>query len=194
MLQAKWSFALLLTMLFLGIARTGHAQDWSTVHRDTSDFPQNWVGDWAGTLQIHFPGVAAREVPMRLEIHPRDSVSWDWTLIYNQGEKEDRRAYSLVASKPDQGEWLIDEHNGIVLGARVIGPVFVSRFSVDGQLLLARYDLREGVLHFEILAGSMDVTETGGPQEGEAPLEQTPFVHWYGLNVFQQATLYNVSD
>lgn len=194
MFQAKWSVFLYVLPFMFGVTTTTWSQDWSTVHRDTSDFPKTWEGNWGGTLQIHFPGVVAREVPMQLEIHPKDSISWSWTLIYNPGEKEDRRAYSLLPSKPDKGEWLIDEHNGIVLGARVIGPVFVSRFSVSGQLLLARYDLQGEVLRFEILAGSMDITETGGPQEGEAPLEQTPVVSWYGLNVFQQAVLYRLSD
>ncbi len=192
MSQAKWLNVLLILSLSCCMSGTAWSQDWSTVHKDTSDFPLTWEGDWAGTLQIHFPGVAARNVPMQLEIHPLDSISWSWTLIYNPGEKEDRRAYDLLTAQPDKGEWLIDEHNGIVLGARVLGPVFVSRFSVGGQLLLARYELRGEVLHFEILAGSMDTTETGGPQEGEAPLEQTPIVNWYGLNVFQQATLYKL--
>lgn len=193
-MQAKWSIFVFVLSMLCTVTTTAWSQDWSTVPRDTSDFPTTWEGNWAGTLQIHFPGVAAREVPMRLEIHPQDSVTWSWTLIYNPGAKEDRRAYSLLSSRPDKGEWLIDEKNGIVLGARVIGPVFVSRFSVSGQLLLARYDLQGEVLRFEILAGSMDITETGGPQEGEAPLEQTPVVSWYGLNVFQQAALYRLGD
>ena len=168
---------------------TGYAQQWNRVDRAVSTFPQQWEGTWTGTLQIHFPGAAPREVPMRLNIQPEDSQQWSWELIYNPGEQEDRRPYSLIPVDTVRGEWVIDEHNGIVLGGQVLGPVFVSRFEVGGQLLLARYGLEGDQLRFGILAGSMDGQETGGPQPDEPPLEATPMVTWYGVNVYQVALL-----
>ena len=126
---------------------------------------------------------------MSLSILPEDSLQWSWVLTYNPGETEDRRPYSLIPVDSIKGEWVIDEHNGIVLGCQVLGPVFVSRFEVGGQLLMARYSLENDQLRFEIIAGSMDGQETGGPQPDEPPLEATPIVTWFGVNVYQVALL-----
>ena len=178
-----------LLVLILSISSSVRAQEWKTIQKDTSTFPLAWEGIWTGTLQIFFPGVAPREIPMRLEIIPEDSLSWSWTLVYYANDSEDRRAYRLLPVHPENGAWQIDEQNGILLGGQVLGPVFVSRFEVEGQLLLARYGLEADRIRFEILAGGMDVESTGGPQEGENPLEATPEVNWYHVNVYQKAIL-----
>lgn len=185
---------LFLVVLIMGVGESGHAQVWNSIQRDTSAFPVPWEGVWTGTLQIFFPGVAPREVPMRLEILPVDSLSWSWTLVYQANDVEDIRPYRLLPGKPEKGEWLIDEQNGIVLNGQVLGPVFVSRFEVGGQLLLARYGLEEDRIRFEILAGGMETTETGGAREGESPLEATPTVKGYKVNVYQKALLYRQGD
>lgn len=181
-------------VLLLGLAafpgsRTLQAQDWTTVENVQASFPADMEGNWSGTLSIHFPGVAPKKVPMALSIHPVDSVQWSWTIIYNPGDQEDRRPYALVPVDPEKGEWVIDEGNGIVLGGQVLGPVFLSRFEVGGQLLLSRYEASGDTLRFEIMAGPMDGNETGGSAEDQSTLEAIPPVTWYGIQVYQVALL-----
>ncbi len=186
--------ALFILVLIMGTGICVEAQVWQSVQKDSSSFPVAWEGTWTGTLQIFFPGVSPREVPMRLEIIPEDSLSWSWTLIYQADHTEDRRPYRLLPVNPEKGRWQIDEQNGIVLGGQVFGPVFVSRFEVGGQLLLARYGLEDDAIRFEILTGGMDFEMTGGLQDGENPLEATPEVKWYNLNVYQKAILQRSYD
>lgn len=158
---------------------------------DQSHFPSTWIGKWEGHLNIFFPGMHPRVVAMALEILPRDSANWDWTLIYDVQGQEDRRAYTLQPVSIRQGRWRIDENNGIILGARLFHQTLISVFEVDKQLLIARYSLVGDALHFEIIGSGLEPNKTGGAKtNSEIPdIEAIPEVNWFEAVVFQHAIL-----
>lgn len=181
----------LLFLLFLSLgALTLNAQSYGgPAADDLSHFPSRWEGRWEGTLRIVFPTVRPREVPMALEILPLDSTNWHWRLVYNVRGEEDLRDYLLQPVKPKQGRWQIDEKNGIVLGARLIGRTLFSLFEVDNQMLLARYSLEDDHIRFEIVGSSLEPNLTGPPQAESPQIEAIPQVNWFEVGVFQQAIL-----
>lgn len=166
------------------------AQSYGPQIADQSHFPASWVGRWEDTLRIEYPGVRPRFVPMALEIQQRDSLHWDWILIYDVRGQEDRRAYTLEPVQPRQGRWQIDEHNGIVLGARLFGKTLFSLFEVDNQMLLARYSLEGHYIRFEITGAGLEPRPTGGAPDAPPTIEPVPPVNWFEVGVFQQALLY----
>ena len=155
----------------------------------SSSFPSSWTGRWEGDLLIH-PAGGYKDVKMALEIFPGDSLGWHWTLIYIAQGREDRREYRLQPVDPAKGRWRIDERNGIILGARLLGNALFSVFEVGGTMLQARYSLEGDALRFEITTHGMDPIITGGvpAEEGEA----VPEVKWYEVGAFQQAFLRKV--
>lgn len=186
----KRAFAILIVLSLLGFIPL-FGQKYGPDIADQSHFPSSWVGKWEGRLNIVFPGMRPRVVAMALEILPRDSANWDWTLIYDVQGQVDRRAYTLQPVSIRQGRWRIDENNGIILGARLFHQTLISVFEVDKQLLIARYSLVGDALHFEIIGSGLEPNKTGGSQtEGEIPdIEAIPEVNWFEAVVFQQAIL-----
>jgi len=155
----------------------------------SSSFPSSWTGRWEGDLLIH-PAGGYKDVKMALEIFPGDSLGWPWTLIYIAQGREDRREYRLQPVDPAKGRWRIDERNGIILGARLLGNTLFSVFEVGGTMLQARYSLEGDALRFEITTHGMDPVITGGDPAEEG--EVVPEVKWYEVGAFQQAILRKV--
>lgn len=170
------------TTLFLLVAATPATADPDSARM----FPHAWEGYWSGNLHIYMPGQPVRVVPMALEIEVLGDERWTWTLIYQPGEAEDRRDYTLQVVDPGLGLWEVDEHNGIILSARYLGGVFLSRFSVGEQLLLARYQLEGDQLLFEIVAGPEIKQPANTPETGS---DAIPAVYNLPVQVFQQARL-----
>lgn len=107
-----------------------------------------WHGQWRGTLTI---AGAAQTIPMGLDIEPiegRDALAW--RIIYGEGSSRQVRDYELLPGDAP-GRFVIDEKNGILLDARLEGGVLVSAFEVQGNTLVARYELRGEELRYEIL-------------------------------------------
>lgn len=155
-----------------------------------ASFPSGWTGRWEGDLIIH-PAGAYQGVSMALEILPGDSLGWHWTLIYIAQGREDRREYRLQPVDPAKGRWRVDERNGIILGARLLGNTLFSVFEVGGTMLQARYGLEGDTLRFEITTHGLQPIPTGGiPAEKDG--EAVPEVKWYEVGVFQQAILRKV--
>lgn len=119
-----------------------------------TDFPQKWVGNWSGELEIYAAKGKVQTLPMELHILPADSAGvWKWTIIY-QVEKPDVREYEMVLVDREKGHFLIDEKNSIKLDAWLLGNVLSCRFSVDNSLLLVNYTFESEHIRFEVFAGS----------------------------------------
>ena len=111
-------------------------------------FPASWRGVWAGTLTIAKPG--------------RDVEQTD-TFIAIAPTEDPQRRYELVVLDAAAGRYAIDEKNGIVLPATYLDGELFSYFSLDGNLLLARYRLVGDTLHFDLTqTGLAPDTQTGG--------------------------------
>ena len=155
------------------------------IPEEKGEFPESWLGKWKGTLIITKPTGDTTQVAMQLHILENDSIDgWDWKIIYGEDIEKGTRAYSLLEKDVEQGHYIIDENNSILLDGFLFGDTFFSRFSVMDNLLLAIYRKTGNQITFEILSGGEKPIAITG--EGE---EDIPPVGSYGLSVHQRAVL-----
>lgn len=141
--------------------------------------PKEWHGTWKGKLVITNPSDKNTDVAMVLKIEPiKDARELTWAITYGDGPKASTRDYKMVPDGERLGRLKIDEKNGIILDARVVGPVITSTFELSGSLLTARYELRGDILLFEITSLRKAKEKTGGGQ-----------VQGYTVEVVQRAEL-----
>ena len=151
-------------------------------------FPESWTGKWGGTLEIYNAKGLARELPMQLHILPIDSTNrYSWGIIYGEDVEKGLRDYELMPVDTSMGHYQVDEKNGIILDAFLLGDKLFERFEVMGSLLLTTTELRGDQLHWEIISGSLEpiLTTGGGEHEGE----EIPPVNGYSIVVLQRAVL-----
>lgn len=143
-------------------------------------FPDDWLGSWQGSLAIYRLTGKTMEVPMQLDFAPLEGGRYTWRITYADSPPREYELYADTLS----GRYWIDERNSIELVNHQLGQILVSRFEVEGQLLLVKYELRNpNELAFEVMAGSTNTTPTGGQ-------DSIPIVQNYYLGTWQQAILH----
>jgi len=155
-------------------------------------FPETWAGIYQGSLAIYTAMGLQQSVPMELEIAPIEKTDrWTWAITYGQDSLASRRSYELVIIDPTKGHYQIDEKNSIVLDAYLRGEIFVSRFSVMGNLLDCTYEKSGDEIIFTIVMGKETaLLETGG---GVITEDTIPVVNAYPVGVVQRGRLKSVS-
>lgn len=151
-------------------------------------FPENAVGVWSGDLKIYSTkGDLKMKIPMELHIDTTQNDStWKWEIHYLMLESEpDIRKYELKIVNDTNGNYVIDEKNGIKLSGKLFGNVFVSRFSVQNNLLLIKYRFLKDTLFMEVIAGKENEKE----KTGDVPEKEIPIVYNYALTAYQIAIL-----
>ncbi|HZF99800.1 MAG TPA: septal ring lytic transglycosylase RlpA family protein [Chitinophagales bacterium] len=145
-------------------------------------FPQAWRGNWCGVLEIFNATGKRMSVPMKLIVQPTlDSTRWQWVIVYDTST----RAYELVTSGDStKRSYSIDEKNGIVLPAALMGNTLVSSFEVQGNRIDAMYKLHYGEIHFTILS----VTSNALVQTGLGTSD-SPQVNAFAPTSYQTAVL-----
>ncbi|CAN5120931.1 hypothetical protein BH11PLA2_BH11PLA2_16980 [soil metagenome] len=122
-----------------------------------NELPAAWHGIWTGKLELP----KDQTVTMELVIEPiKDTRKLRWQITYGEGGKASIRKYELVPDDFVAGRFLLDEKNGILLDMKFAKGVMHSQFEVSGSLLTARYELRDGKLHYEITTAGKAI-ETG---------------------------------
>lgn len=152
----------------------------ATVTYAQQTISNNWYGKWVGQMEIVSPGRANVTVPMSLEIVPADS-GWRYVITYNAGtDKPDRRDYKLVAIDAAKGHYAIDENNGIILDAYLLGNCLFTHFAVMENGIISRVCMESaGTLHYEIISGkTTPVRVSGGNQHQGTDM---PSVNSYAL-------------
>lgn len=156
-----------------------------------NDFPESWVGNYEGELEIYGKSDVRMLVNMKLEIQPKTDSLFTWHLIYEMDGKADKRMYELKVLDRDKGHYVIDEKNTILIDGYYHLDRFSSLFEVMGSYILTSYTKEEDALIFEIVAGSMKNPRVTGNQEHEG--NQIPEVKTYSVNGRQKAILKKVS-
>ena len=103
-----------------------------------------------------------------------DPNRYSWTTVYSGEAGEQTRAYTLLLRDAATGSYAIDEHNGIVLEARLLGDRLYSWFEVQGTELIVREQLMPGP--DGALGWSFEILTTQGatvPTGDEIPVEST---------------------
>lgn len=137
------------------------------------EFPKDWIGRWKGDVEVLGGRAGAPTFTKELVIAPTDKPDrFTWTIIYDAASGRQERPYTLVVRDAAQGLYEIDENNGIVLPARLLGGTLLTSFSVQG----ARIETRErlviagGEPRIEFELTTIDESKggkTGG--QGDAP-------------------------
>lgn len=146
---------------------------------------ENWTGIWAGELIIYnAPGYEKiSSLHMELHISKTDSVGlYNWHIIYGDSAK-DHRKYLLRTIDESKGKYLIDEKNGILLGADMLGSKLISRFIVQGSMLDITYEMENDKIIFEVFAGS------DTPEQTTTGSEENISVSSFKVTNYQKAVL-----
>lgn len=105
-------------------------------------FPDDWIGSWRGPLVTRGISAVAGDVTMEIAIAPTaDPQRFDWTIVYDGPQGRQERPYQLVVRSHDEGRYAIDERNGIVLEARMLGEALYTWFAVEGSNIVVREQL-----------------------------------------------------
>jgi len=153
----------------------------------TAKFPEGWLGQWSGTLDIIRGAGKVQSLPMKMQIQATDKEGeYNWLTTF--GDKaETAKPYLLKTVDAANGLYIIDEQNSIVIETYLFDNKLVSWYVVQGNLILASFEKRGANIVFEILAGTeKEVSITG---ETEVDGEAIPAVKTLPFNVMQRATL-----
>ena len=145
-------------------------------------FPADWQGHWCGVMEVFNAGGKATQVAMQFNVEPTpDSTRWQWQIIYDTSSRD----YELVIGTDSTGfTYSIDERNGIVLPARLMGNTLVSTFDVQGNRIDAMYLLEDDLLRVTILSvAGTDFRLTGQGTDA------SPQVHAFVPTALQTAVL-----
>lgn len=117
----------------------------------TPSLPEHWHGTWSGQFTVHAPDGKSFERSMELEIAPiKDSKSLKWRIVSEFKGKKTVRDYELVPHGEKAGHFAIDEKNGIVIDARLIGNALYSYFKDNDMLTTVKYERRGASLFMEM--------------------------------------------
>jgi len=159
-----------------------------TIISKERNFPETWEGVYQGNLDIYTADGLQQSVAMALEIRPiAESDRWIWAITYGPDSISGRRSYELIIVDSAKGHYQIDEKNSIVLDAFLRGNIFVSRFSVMGNLLDCTYEKSGDEIIFTIVMGKETAAlDTGG---GVIEGDTIPVVRAYPAEVVQRGKL-----
>jgi len=152
--RPRYNFLLIL-ILFAG--------SWVTALGQVN-FPEDYIGQWEGNLEIFSGNKMIMEVKMSLLIDETSQKdTFRYNLIYQgAGQEPDVRNYLLIVEDRENGRYKIDEQNTVVLPMQLFGRKLVSSFVVEGSVVHFIYDLKEDAILVEVLSGPYEqATFTG---------------------------------
>jgi len=165
-------------LIFVGIVFKAYAQEQTTLN-----FPDDVLGNYKGDLVIK-NAKGTQTIGMEFNLHATDSTGYyTYQLVYIADGKRQERNYNLIVKDKDKGEFLIDENNGIVLGANVIDNTLYSVFEVNTSLLTTIETFYDDRMEFKIIFSNLK-NKTVSERT-----EDTPEVSAYPVTVVQKATL-----
>lgn len=147
-----------------------------------------WLGKWSGELFIFGqPGIEkVNTIHMELHISETDSANvYNWRIIYKDSANDDRK-YLLRTIEQSKGRYVIDEKDGILLEANLLGNAFISRFDIGGSLIETQYTLLEDKIVFEVTVSSVNPVSTSESQQVQGEVRS------YTVTNYQRAYLFKV--
>lgn len=153
---------------------------------ESISFPEDWTGRWKGDLKIYSGLGLQDQLKMELIIEPiTNSENYTFTIVYDNGLDLTKRNYELIVVDKDQGLFLVDEKNSILIESYFIGGKWFQRFEVAGNMLVCTIEMQNKNLVWEITSGKSEKISTSGDINIEGILE----VNTYPFGVYQRAVL-----
>jgi hypothetical protein len=156
-------------------------------------FPDDYLGKYKGILHVTNPK-GRSELPM--EFHLLKTTSPDtfvYKIVYVMDGVAQNRDYTLISINSENGDFLIDENNGILLDAKFVDSTLYSLFEVEDNLLTSSLRFNKGYLDFEITFSKRSNMRTSDGADEDAPNDTTIVVS-YPVTVVQKARLYLLID
>ncbi|MEL7162839.1 MAG: hypothetical protein AAFN92_18925 [Bacteroidota bacterium] len=150
-------------------------------------FPQDFVGNWAGELEIFGPDGKRQGVPMELLIQPLADTAYTYTIIYGEDREAGKRDYLIVRGPDGPHHWICDEQNTILLDGYYLGDVYHSKFTVMGTWLTSTLEHRGDHLIYAITSGKTEAVRVSGNETHEG--EEIPAVESFKIAGYQRSIL-----
>ena len=174
--SSSWFTRLFLGLLSVGLALEAESLAAQEVQKsdqpaeaaleDSVGLPTAWQGHWQGEVTTWSGGREQAKFRMELHVQPTDDAKkMDWKIVYSGSAGRSERPYQLHVVNAKQGQYLIDEQNGIRLNASLLGDSLCFHFTTGGQRLWGSYrlDSANQQVVFELLTGAdSQETRTGG--------------------------------
>lgn len=150
---------------------------------DSLNFPDDFLGNYKGDLVIKNTN-GSQTIGMEFNIQATDSLGYyQYQLVYIADGNRQERNYNLIVKDADKGQYLIDENNGIILGANFFDNTLYSVFEVEGNLLTTIETFYEDRMEFKIIFSSKNAKTVN------ESTEEVPEVTVYPVTVVQSANL-----
>jgi len=178
-------------LTFILFLAAGFNFTYSQVSNNDFQFPQDWLGNWEGTLTIYSSTGKQQELPMMLKNSATENDSiFNWVIVYGQDSLADERNYLLKVIHQPSNHYVVDEQNGIILDGWVFDNEFVSIFDVMGNQITTRYKRNGEYMDFDIIMNKIDIFQVSGDTIING--ENIPEVNSYRPLVSQKARLTKV--
>lgn len=114
--------------------------------------PASWDGVWKGATKLNWASGRVEEVAMELHVSPfAGGTAKSWKVVYVFADRREVREYEIrPAEGAGAGRLVIDEKNGLLIDNYLSGETLYSRFTVNGNLVTTRFELRGESLEVEL--------------------------------------------
>ncbi len=155
-------------------------------------FPDDWMGTWEGNLEIHSGSEKVNVIPMTLQI-AQTNQEGRYTYFINYGNNEaGLRPYYLIEVDRNNGHFAIDEANGIVIDAYLMGGRLISNFDVMRSSIQSSCYVLDDIMHYEIYAGRNISARVSG--DTIIGTDTIPVVESFPVTNIQIAQLHRVKE
>lgn len=114
--------------------------------------PSAWDGAWKGVTKLNWASGKVEEAAMELHVGPvAGGASKTWKVVYVFADRREVREYEIrPAEGGGAGRLVIDEKNGFLIDNYLSGETLYSRFTINGNLVTTRFELRGEALEVEL--------------------------------------------
>lgn len=118
-----------------------------------SGLPSSWDGEWKGTTTLAWATGKAEQVGMELHVAPlpKGGGAKSWKVVYVFADRREVRDYEIRPSEGGgAGRLVVDEKNGFLIDQYLGGDVLYSQFTINGNLVTTRFELRGDLMEVEL--------------------------------------------
>ncbi len=150
-------------------------------------FPDDFVGQWVGELEIYTKSSNPQKLEMEIQISKSNHLdTLYYTLKYINAEVVDQRDYLIIKDSQNSSIVKIDEQNGIILDMEQFGNKWISVFRVDNSMIHFHLTIFEHQMIVEVFSISqIDTRITGGNDD-------IPTIAIMKNSVYQRALLMKI--
>lgn len=117
-----------------------------------ADMLPTWQGVWRGDCINSLPGnPPSLQYAMTLEIAPaKNPDALKWIITYALDTGKEVRNYELRTVKAENGHYVINERDGILIDTYLFDNALYSEFDLGNQRAPAKYEINGNEMHFEV--------------------------------------------